>query len=204
MPRRSHDLRVAGHGSARRSLPIRHAMTMGADEGRVDVANSCFSKANVLKSQGKDAEALSLYTKSLDIWIEEYGPDHLSVAIAYNNIAAMYNLQGKHEEALALFKKCLDIDVKVLGPDDPYVAALYFNMARYRQSPVDPSFRALSGRLKFTVRRHKFNKDSLSLCQDLRGAEKVQGSAGAIQENPQHLHKGIRPSVYKRNENYNL
>ena len=26
---------------------------------------------------------------------------------------------------------------------------------------VDPSFRALSGRLKFTVRRHKFNKDSL-------------------------------------------
>ena len=35
----------------------------------------------------------------------------------------------------------------------------------YRQSllgPVDPSFRALSGRLKFTVRRHQFNKDSLS------------------------------------------
>ena len=28
--------------------------------------------------------------------------------------------------------------------------------------PVDPSFRALSGRLEFTVRRHKFNKDSLS------------------------------------------
>ena len=27
--------------------------------------------------------------------------------------------------------------------------------------PVDPSFRALSGRLEFTVRRHKFNKDSL-------------------------------------------
>jgi len=28
--------------------------------------------------------------------------------------------------------------------------------------PVDPSFRALSGRRKFTVRRHKFNKDILS------------------------------------------
>ena len=27
--------------------------------------------------------------------------------------------------------------------------------------PVVPSFRALSGRLNFTVRRHKFNKDSL-------------------------------------------
>jgi len=31
-----------------------------------------------------------------------------------------------------------------------------------RVGPVDPAFRALSGRLKFTVRRHKFNKDSLS------------------------------------------
>jgi len=29
-------------------------------------------------------------------------------------------------------------------------------------SPVDPSFRALSGRLKFMVRRHKFTQDSLS------------------------------------------
>ena len=27
--------------------------------------------------------------------------------------------------------------------------------------PVEPSFGALSGRLKFTVRRHKFNKDSV-------------------------------------------
>ena len=31
--------------------------------------------------------------------------------------------------------------------------------------PEDPSFRALSGRLKLTVRRHKFNKDSLSVSQ---------------------------------------
>ena len=28
--------------------------------------------------------------------------------------------------------------------------------------PIDPSFRALSGRLKFTVRRHKVNKVSFS------------------------------------------
>ena len=32
-----------------------------------------------------------------------------------------------------------------------------------RLGPVDPSFRALSGHLKFTVRRHKFNKDSHSV-----------------------------------------
>ena len=31
----------------------------------------------------------------------------------------------------------------------------------YRQSPLDRSCRALSGRFKFTVRRQKFDKDSL-------------------------------------------
>ena len=37
--------------------------------------------------------------------------------------------------------------------------------------PVDSSFRALSGRLKFTVRRHNFNKDSLSWRR--QGADEV-------------------------------
>ena len=35
--------------------------------------------------------------------------------------------------------------------------------------PVDFSFRALSGRLKFTVRRHKLNKDSLFRVEGLQG-----------------------------------
>ena len=40
---------------------------------------------------------------------------------------------------------------------------MHLDGAEHRQSPlgpVDPSFRALSGRVKFVVRRHKFNKDS--------------------------------------------
>ena len=38
--------------------------------------------------------------------------------------------------------------------------------------PVVPSFRALSGRLKFTVRRHKFNKDCLSVQRRARLARR--------------------------------
>ena len=47
----------------------------------------------------------------------------------------------------------------------------------YRQSPlgpVDPSFRALSGRLQFTVRRHKFNK--YSLLRSAKGTWRGRGS----------------------------
>jgi len=43
--------------------------------------------------------------------------------------------------------------------------------------PVVPSFRALSGRLKFTVRRHKFNKDSLPL---VGFGLRVSGSASGV------------------------
>ena len=42
----------------------------------------------------------------------------------------------------------------------------------YRQSllgPVDPSFRALSERLKFTIRRHQSNKDLLYAAGGARG-----------------------------------
>ena len=50
-----------------------------------------------------------------------------------------------------------------------YLSSLFVAYDRFfivhRQSPlvpVDPSFRALSGRVEFMVRRHKFNKDNLS------------------------------------------
>ena len=48
--------------------------------------------------------------------------------------------------------------------------------ARVEVGPVDPSFRALSGCPKFLVRRHKFNKDSLS------GGASVRGSGDGARE----------------------
>jgi len=50
--------------------------------------------------------------------------------------------------------------------------AVFLRVSSSLLGPVDPSFRALSGRLKFTVRRHKFNKDSLLL----REARALEGT----------------------------
>jgi len=52
----------------------------------------------------------------------------------------------------------------ICGPSAPTTGAVLGAIAptKHLEGPVDPSFRALSGRLKFTVRRHKFNKDSPS------------------------------------------
>ena len=58
------------------------------------------------------------------------------------------------------------------GGDQTILAFLIFALAsrfcasplfERRVGPVVPSLRALSGRLEFTVRRHKFNKYSLSM-----------------------------------------
>ena len=46
-------------------------------------------------------------------------------------------------------------------------------------SPVDPSLRALSGRLKINVRRHDFNEVSL-IGGRLQGAEHERGPATAL------------------------
>jgi hypothetical protein len=48
----------------------------------------------------------------------------------------------------------------------PHVAARVKVVHRVSSSllgPEDPSFRALSGRIQFTVRRHKLNEDSFSV-----------------------------------------
>jgi len=47
--------------------------------------------------------------------------------------------------------------------------ALLYRVSSSLVGPVVSSIRALSGRLKFTVRRHKFNKDFLSLSSLFRG-----------------------------------
>ena len=55
-------------------------------------------------------------------------------------------------------------DVKGIGQSLPFISAsnaITITLQASLFNPVDPSFRALSGRLKFTIRRHKFNKESV-------------------------------------------
>ena len=49
----------------------------------------------------------------------------------------------------------------VRGWDAPSQSQLFIVHRQSPLGPVDPSFRALSGRVEFLVRRHKFNKDCL-------------------------------------------
>ena len=74
---------------------------------------------------------------------------------------------------------------------------LWVRLSRCSSLFVDPSFRALSARLKFTVPRHKFNKDSLPSFQhrELIGescsANLQPTSAGSARE--KRSHAGVAP-----------
>jgi hypothetical protein len=57
--------------------------------------------------------------------------------------------------------------------------------------PVVPLFRALTGRLKLTVRRHKFNKDSLSLTMGIRYISRHQISDMTFSQCSKSLNSGL-------------
>ena len=52
-------------------------------------------------------------------------------------------------------------------PEPPVAVSSVHGVSSSLLGPAVPSVRALSGRLKFTVRRHKFNKDSLPFEQKM-------------------------------------
>jgi len=76
--------------------------------------------------------------------------------LLYRSTLGLRVIKKKHREHVARRILCLlrpVVYLSLIGFTSCIVQSL---------GPVVPSFRALSGPLKFTVRRHKFNKDSLS------------------------------------------
>ena len=58
-----------------------------------------------LHSQGKYAEALSLFRKALALRQKVLGEQHPHTAASYNNLASCLNSQGKHAEAIRSWEK---------------------------------------------------------------------------------------------------
>ena len=76
----------------------------------------------VLSDQGKYPEALESYSKSFEIMVKAFGPDHLETAHLQMCIAMVYKRQGKYGDALQRYRKVLRIEEKVFGHSHPRVA----------------------------------------------------------------------------------
>jgi tetratricopeptide (TPR) repeat protein len=85
--------------------------------------------ARLYETQGRYADAVPLYKRSLAIFEKALGPDHPDVAQALNNLAVIYVDQGRYADAEPLYKRSLAIIEKALGPNHPEVAQSLNNLA---------------------------------------------------------------------------
>ncbi len=83
-----------------------------------------------LYQKGQYQEAVPLAEETLKAAEKTYGPDHMEVAKALNNLAQLYCNQGRYSEAEPLFKQSLDMMGKTLPSNHPYKATVLNNLAR--------------------------------------------------------------------------
>ena len=72
------------------------------------------AKAVVLYQQLRYSEASNVAEEALKVAEETFGPNHINVALALDNLAVLYQGQGKHAEAEPLFKRAMEIEEKAL------------------------------------------------------------------------------------------
>ena len=101
-----------------------HARAQGTDD--LDDLNG---QVGALYGQGKYAEATSVAKLSLALAEKKFGPDHLDVGAALNNLAELYRRLGRYAVAEPLMRRALTIAETALGPDHPIVATAHNNLA---------------------------------------------------------------------------
>jgi tetratricopeptide (TPR) repeat protein len=70
----------------------------------------------------------------LQIWEQQFGPDHPEVACALSGLASLYRKQGKYARAEPLYQRALWILEQQSGPDHPEVACALNGLANlYRK-----------------------------------------------------------------------
>src|SRR6266851_1727982 len=79
--------------------------------------------------QGKYTEGTPVAQEAVRVAEATFGPAHDNVAIALNNLAALYKAQGKYAEAEPLYKRALAIWEKTLGSEHPLMATGLNNLA---------------------------------------------------------------------------
>jgi len=92
------------------------AFQQAKDFGERDprLATSLNNLASLEHVRRKDANAESLYRRSLNLSEKIYGPDHTQLAGVLNNLANLLQEQARYPEAEILLQRALDIREKAL------------------------------------------------------------------------------------------
>jgi tetratricopeptide (TPR) repeat protein len=118
---------------------------------------------NVLKVQGKFAEARALYERVLATRQRLEAPDHPDVANAIDNLGNVARAESKLDAAQQLFERALAIRIAALGQDHPAVADSYNNLGALAADRGDPSGARRYFERARAVYEHVYGADSVEL-----------------------------------------
>ena len=69
-------------------------------------------------------QAKEYYERALSIQLKKLGPDHVDVALTYQNMGVLHRDLGDYQQAKKYYERALSIRLKKLGPDHVYVARI--------------------------------------------------------------------------------
>ncbi|MCI0364916.1 MAG: tetratricopeptide repeat protein [Phycisphaerales bacterium] len=95
----------------------------------LDVAETMYHLANVLRETGSYQEAESLLSDALDVRRELAGPKHPDVAAALDSFAQLRHVRGEFQEAERKYREALGIRQNALGQEDPLTLTSIANLA---------------------------------------------------------------------------
>jgi CHAT domain-containing protein/Tfp pilus assembly protein PilF len=84
-----------------------------------------------LYNAGRYGEAQPLGERVVELLEAGWGPEHIDVARALENLANLYSDQGDYAKAEPIFRRALAIKEKEFGPEHPAVAATLTNLANH-------------------------------------------------------------------------
>lgn len=120
-------------------LTLRNRRLVGRDTP--EVAGALNNLGDLLRTRGKNEEAITLLQEAVRIRRELLGADHLDLATSLSNLGICLFSRGDWEGALALFREALGIYLQRLGSEDYRVnlirgniAAAMGRMGRYREA----------------------------------------------------------------------
>jgi len=105
-----------------------------ANSDRLVLANLCGWTGYYFNSQGRSAEAESLYDEALKICRKALPEGHPEIATSLNNLAGLYESQGRSAEAEPLYDEALKICRKALPEGHPDIATSLNNLATLYKS----------------------------------------------------------------------
>lgn len=115
-----------------------------AQQSRFDILNAAVIQ---LYREGRYAQAVPIAAEAVQVANETFSRDDPRVAVALNNLAALYMELGRYREAEPAYQRSLAIREKVRGEDDPDVAQSLNNLAElYREEGKYADAEAMFGR----------------------------------------------------------